>query len=643
MKKQLLFMFTALCSITAMAQVPNYVPTSNLTAWYSFTGNANDGSTNGYNGTVNGATLTTDRFGNTNSSYNFNGTNNYISLPTGFTTGSASKSFSVWFYLTNGTYNFVLDGGTSVNGSSFGLFWNSNPTINKLTFHGDGTTYDYEFTDINFNQWYHTVITYDGTTVKSYLNGVYIGSKIVTLNTSTTSNIKVGCRNNTSAYFVGKIDDIGVWNRALTQQEITDLYNSNSCPNPPASAITPQSSTTFCTGGFVNLNANTGTGLTYQWYNNSGAIGGATNATYTASQSGNYTVKVMDGVCDSTSIPVTVTVNTPPSAAVNVSGATTFCSGNNVTLTAQGTGTYLWSNNATSNSITVNQSGNYSVTVTANGCSATSGITAVTVNQTPIASITPVGSTTFCQGGFVTLNASGGGTYQWNTSATSASINANQSNTYSVIVTSNGCSATASQVVTVNPLPNVTLGALGNLTNINAAPVTLSGSPSGGTYTGAGVSGTTFNPTTAGLGTHYIHYNYTTGAGCSGNAIQSTIVYDTTGLVCTTYDTLLTSVTDTLIIHAVLTGVNPPNNTNTIKVYPNPASDHIYINNGNYATMTGYSCTITNALSQQVFYSLINQQQFYIDLNTWTGHGIYFLTIRNAANSVIEVKKIVIQ
>ncbi len=108
-------------------------------------------------------------------------------------------------------------------------------------------------------------------------------------------------------------------------------------------------------------------------------------------------------------------------------------------------------------------------------------------------------------------------------------------------------------------------------------------------------------------------------------------------------DTSYISVTDTLVINTVLTGINPPFNTNTIKVYPNPASDHLYIDNGNYTMMNGYTCTITNALSQQVFYSLINQQQFYIDLSTWTGNGLYFVTIRDAGNTIIEVKKIVIQ
>ena len=646
-------MFTALCSFTAMAQVPNYVPTNGLAAWYSFSGNANDLSGNNNNGTVTGATLTTDRFGSTNSAYSYNGTSSFINVLNSATLQfNGGLTLSAWLYPTSlptPTSYFLskgADGGTPnswnayVSGTQLaGVAIYDNTGINSLNITSNTTI-------ITTNQWVNVVFTFDGGNIANcYVNGQLVYSMPFSYTVfSNTYDIKFGKRyiSGLPYYWNGKIDDAGIWNRALTQCEVQELYTSSSV-NAPTASITPQSSTTFCTGGFVNLNANTGTGYTYQWYNNNVLISGATNSTYTANQGGSYTVVVNNSGCTATSTAVAVTVNTAPNSGVTVSGATTICSGNSVTLTAQGTGTYLWSNNATSNAITVTQTGNYSVTVTANGCSATSGITAITVNQTPTASITPVGATTFCQGGFVTLNASGGGTYQWNTGATSSSINANQSNTYSVIVTSNGCSATASQTVTVNPNPTVTLGALSNFTNINAAPVTLSGSPSGGTYIGAGVSGTTFNPNTAGLGTHYIHYNYTTGAGCSGSATQSTIVYDTTGLVCTTYDTLLTSVTDTLIIHAVLTGVNPPNNTNTIKVYPNPASDHIYINNGNYATMAGYSCTITNALSQQVFYSLINQQQFYISLSTWTGHGIYFLTIRNAANSVIEVKKIVIQ
>jgi hypothetical protein len=109
----------------------------------------------------------------------------------------------------------------------------------------------------------------------------------------------------------------------------------------------------------------------------------------------------------------------------------------------------------------------------------------------------------------------------------------------------------------------------------------------------------------------------------------------------TVYDTI--SVTDTLIINAVLTGIAPPNNTNTIKIYPNPASTHIYIDNGDYASMNGYTLSIENSLSQVVFTSSINQAQFYVNLSTWSGNGLYIVKIIDNYSNVIETKKIIIQ
>jgi hypothetical protein len=70
--------------------------------------------------------------------------------------------------------------------------------------------------------------------------------------------------------------------------------------------------------------------------------------------------------------------------------------------------------------------------------------------------------------------------------------------------------------------------------------------------------------------------------------------------VVTIYDTLLTTVTDTLVINTTLS-LPAPNNENTILIYPNPASDHITIDNGNYSAMAGYSIKIQNNSGQQVF------------------------------------------
>ena len=104
------------------------------------------------------------------------------------------------------------------------------------------------------------------------------------------------------------------------------------------------------------------------------------------------------------------------------------------------------------------------------------------------------------------------------------------------------------------------------------------------------------------------------------------------------------TVTDTLIINANITGYSPIVYQNSVKIYPNPASDHITIDFGsNYSTMNGYSLKITNSFNQVVFFDFVNQQQTSVDLSTWTGNGIYFVHLIDAQNSTIDIRKIVLQ
>ena len=107
--------------------------------------------------------------------------------------------------------------------------------------------------------------------------------------------------------------------------------------------------------------------------------------------------------------------------------------------------------------------------------------------------------------------------------------------------------------------------------------------------------------------------------------------------------TTLISVTDTLVINTLITGLTPPNNSNTIKVFPNPTNDHITIDFGNFASMNGYTLKITNSIGQIVFTTAINQQSSYVDLSTWGGNGIYFVQIIDTQNNTIENRKIVLQ
>jgi hypothetical protein len=120
---------------------------------------------------------------------------------------------------------------------------------------------------------------------------------------------------------------------------------------------------------------------------------------------------------------------------------------------------------------------------------------------------------------------------------------------------------------------------------------------------------------------------------------QSEITNLYNGNIC--YQTI--TVTDTLLINTNLTGFNPVTYQNTIKIWPNPTNDHITIDNGNLANLTGHQLKISNALGQQVFQSAITQQQFYVDMSTWGGNGIYFVNLINAQGVTIETRKIVLQ
>jgi subtilisin family serine protease len=220
---------------------------------------------------------------------------------------------------------------------------------------------------------------------------------------------------------------------------------------PPAATITASGPTTFCAGGSVTLTAPTS--ASYLWSN------GAATQSISVNNSGSYSVTVTDATgCQATSASTPVTVNDNPSTpVVTASGPATFCAGGSVTLTAPTSTSYLWSNGATTQAITVTTSGSYSVIVTnANGCTATSVPTTV-VNASPSTPvITASGPTTFCAGGSVTLTAPTSASYLWSNGTTTQSITVNNSGSYSVEVTNaSGCQATsASTTVTVNANPS---------------------------------------------------------------------------------------------------------------------------------------------------------------------------------------------
>ena len=287
MKKLLLLLILALCAPIAFAQnLPSYVPTNGLVAYYPFSGNANEQIGNTNNGTVNGATLTNDINGIANSAYNYNGTSSYINLPMNFYGGQTATlvSFRLRFKISSNGHSFIWnkDGNwteagiyTTVNGA-FGIFWAYPNQYNGIVT-SNGSVVP--------NIWYDAVIIINGSNSKIYLNG--IEQTGVTINTPSNSISfsdagtcgsginRFGFKKDSCSpanYFNGVLDEFMLYNRALTQQEITNLYNSSL---PQTACLPPNVPTTGLVGYWPfcgNANDESGNG-------NNGTVNGATLTT----------------------------------------------------------------------------------------------------------------------------------------------------------------------------------------------------------------------------------------------------------------------------------------------------------------------------------------------------------------------------
>jgi hypothetical protein len=244
--------------------------------------------------------------------------------------------------------------------------------------------------------------------------------------------------------------------------------------NPiPNVNITASGATTFCEGGSVILSSSSSQGNLWS--------DGSTQSTIVASQSGNYSVTLTENGCSATSNNIQITVNPIPNVDITASGATTFCEGGSVILSSSSPQGNLWSDGSTQSTIIANQSGNYSVTLTENGCSATSNNIQVTVNPIPNVNITASGATTFCEGGSVILSSSSSQGNLWSDGSTQSTIVASQSGNYSVTLSENGCSATSNNIqVTVNPIPIVNITASGSTTFCEGDSVILTSSAAQG-------------------------------------------------------------------------------------------------------------------------------------------------------------------
>lgn len=382
-------------------------------------------------------------------------------------------------FTTNGTFSFKLNIqiGTPTPGVSQN-YVAENPTGNEILFPGliypapaNPTALVSIVANKTFPQCQGTSVTFtatptNGGATPAYQwkkNGVNVGTNSPTWTTTGLANSDViTCRMTSSI--------AGAINNPATSNAITATILS-----APSAPITTTGPTTYCSGANAcTLSTNNIGGLSYQWIKGTANVTGATLASYTptSTTSASYKVRVTNSLgCSKTSTAVAITINPSPVATITANGPTTFCSGQNLcTLNANtGTGlTYQWIKGSTNISgatsasyIPTTSSNFYKVKVTdANGCTKNSATISIVVNSKPNATITALGSTTFCNGDSVVLqaNAGTGFTYQWKkgannvSGATARNYSAKLAGNYYVTVTnSNGCSKQSSGVlVTVN-------------------------------------------------------------------------------------------------------------------------------------------------------------------------------------------------
>ena len=205
-----------------------------LVAYYPFNGNANDESGNGNNGTVNGATLTTDRFGNANKAYSFGGERNYISIAdsTGISPTSAI-TLSAWVNPNSfGPARRILS--KCSNSDCANNAYILSLANDKIYFQVSRT--QLYSTSVSANEWVYITETYDGQSMKIYKNGILTDTLQASGNIlDSTSPLTIGATvfNDYSwESFYGKIYDIRIYNRALSASEIQQLYQGQgTCSN----------------------------------------------------------------------------------------------------------------------------------------------------------------------------------------------------------------------------------------------------------------------------------------------------------------------------------------------------------------------------------------------------------------------------
>ena len=587
------FIFTMVIVIPAAAQVPSYVPTDGLVGWWPFNGNANDESGNGNDGVVNGATLTEDRFGNMNSSFLFNESSIQVLDASSINSAlSTQLTLNAWVTLEGFPSGFApiisKDGPVFhqyelfMEPSSIG-FWSTD-------------IYDNVFTEtFELENWYMVTVTVSSTDIIYYIDGNLIASNQVSNINMIGSDapLEFGADSpNGVQYHDGKIDDIAIYNRALSEQEIQNLYTGTT---PPPCVSLPSNLQQGLVGYWPfcgNANDESGNG-------NDGVVNGAT---LTEDRFGNA------------------------NAAYGFDGV-----GDKITFDS---------------SFIFHQEGDKSISLWFNSDTISLPYYSLLFSKTLPGDFERFNF-------FVQPETIGDATFRLVLDYREANINLHSLNETAYDQFS---SNTWNNIVITRSNSFYSLYINGILHSIvqDSAPIlpanlgwqiganTMETNDFAGSLDDIGIWNRALTP-------EEVQELYTLDA-CTFTVYDTVTVYetvyDTVYTYETIYDTVTTyiTVTDTLLIDITFTGFEgQPSWLNTVTVFPNPASDHITIDYGNFALMAGYNTIITDAAGATVYSSSVNSQQVEIDINAWGATGVYYMMIYDLNGELVAVRQIVLE
>ncbi len=219
--------FTIILLVIAFPFLKAQTLTDSLQAWYPLNSTVNDVSGNNLNATNNGATLSSDRFGNVNAAFQFNGSSSTIALPSDF--DYEQRSISMWINISS--FPSLPNYGTLYDSDHDALLFGKT----AFTVYTEGgikkISYNYGNTlakvQANLNTWY-LITTTVSDSARSYICDNLISTRAIDLihSSSGLTNVSLGCNRMGQAHFTGKIDDVRIYNRALKKDEIYQLCNT---------------------------------------------------------------------------------------------------------------------------------------------------------------------------------------------------------------------------------------------------------------------------------------------------------------------------------------------------------------------------------------------------------------------------------